>query len=244
MSYDKFSNGVSKMNFISYLRSRPALERRILAVCVYAAIAAVVVALWVVSFRDNLARIAEVPALAAPAPGGGTPTASQIETPASLDSPFGMLSQTWRRTREEFAAILAGTERTGPSGQESETPEPVRYGADATQESGNVNATEAPDSGEPTVRYLAEGARPPLVEGDPAAPAVPADSAPPPSASAAPASLAPVLAGKLAAAGAFGAESAPAAQNPAAREGGRIGFFAALAAVLSAAVRSLAGFLR
>ena len=228
------------LNLVSYLRSRPALERRILAVCVYASIAAVIVALWVVSFRDNLARITEAPALAAPAPNGEA-------APTRLSSPFGMLSGTWRQMREELRAILPGTERIGPDDRESRIvePEPERHGADAIRESGGIRATEEHGGGEITVRYLAEETRPELAEGKPTAPAKPADLAPvrlnTPSA---PALIAPILAGKLAAANALGEERAPATENPAAYEGGRIGFFAAFAGILSAALRSLAGFFR
>lgn len=214
---------------ISNLRSRSAFERRILAVCAYAAIAAVIIALWVVSFRDNIARIPEILGQRQASP----------DAPAlpSLLSPFETLSQTSRQVRERFAEVLAGAERIGRGGEEPKTANP---------ESSNAALPEAlPGEAEITVRYAtggdaaARGASGLTSSTGEAALGSSIDTSPA-SPTAKPDSVAPIVAGRLASADLSG-ERPRTTGDPLARPSNRLGFFSALAGVLSAIVRSFAG---
>lgn len=227
------------MRFISYLRSRPVHERRILAIAAYAAIAAVIIAAWIVSFRNNLARIPEV---AAPAP--GVP-ASAPPPPAanSLKTPFQTLSETWRRGIEQFKEVAATFERIGRGEEESRITNQKSRGADtpeaAIAEEGVTvrilaGGDSAPDGSPPDGPPLAKETPAPVREtggrtaaGQPGPPSVAerlaqiGNSAPP---------------GDERGAGALPGGESPAVERPA--------FFAAFKGVLSSIVRSFASFVR
>ncbi len=231
------------MNLISYLRSRPMHERRILAIAAYAAIAAVIVAVWVVSFRNNLTRIPDVGEPATLAPAGEPPPPAA----RSLRTPFQSLSETWRQTIEQLKTGLAALE-------------PLGFGE---EKPGQTDAPEAPIAAEGiTVRVIggegaARGGAPPagrpLVNETPK-PVTAIQKNPP-----APRSLAdghrtagqpnaPTVAENLAQIGNTTlpgderrAEALPRGGTPA---GERPGFFAALEGVLAAIVRSFAGLVR
>ena len=220
------------MNLISYLRSRPMHERRILAIAAYAAIAAVVVAVWVVSFRNNLARIPDVgePTMAAPA-GEPPPPAAH-----SLRTPFQSLSETWRQTIQQLKMGLAALE---PLGRGEEKP-------------GKTDAPEALNTEEGiTVRVLvgedaAPGSTPPA--GQPLVNETPEPIPRIDGHITAGQPNAPTVAENLAKIGNAtppgGERQAGAVPRGGSAPGERPGFFAALAGVLAAIVRSFAGLAR
>lgn len=231
------------MNLISYLRSRPMHERRILAIAAYTAIAAVVVAVWVVSFRNNLARIPDVGEPTTVAPAGEPPSPAAH----SLRTPFQSLSETWRQTIEQLKTGLAAGERLGRGEEKpgkTDAPEAlnteegitvrVLAGEDAAllgaPPAGRplVNETPKPvteiQKNPPTHEPIADGH---ITAGQPNAPTVAENLA--------------QIANATPPGGELQAEALPREGTPA---GERPGFFAALEGVLAAIVRSFAGLTR
>lgn len=223
------------MNVISNLRSRPASERWILAVAAYAAIAAVVIALWVVSFRDNIARISGVT--------GESQASPDSSALPPLLSPFETLSQTSRQARERFAEVLAGAERIGRGGEESKTAYPESEnaalpGALSSEAEITVRYATGEDTAAPTEALPAAGR---LGEGGVAFGSSIDTS--PTSPTARPDPVAAWVAGRLAAADLSG-EIPRTIEDPLTRRNNRLGFFSALASVLSAIAHSFAGLVQ
>lgn len=231
------------MTLIANLRSRPAFERWVLAVCAYAAIAAVIIALWVVSFRDNITRIPEI---------SGQRQASP-DAPALplLLSPFETLSQTSRQVRERFAEVLAGAERIGRGEEEpkealpSEAEITVRYatGGDTAARGAPADLpAKAPPAGR--AGLASAGALPAAGRlGEGGAAVGPPAGTPPANLTAKPKSVAPLVAGRLTTADLSG-ERPRTIEDPLARPSNRLGFFSALASVLAAIVHSFTGLVR
>lgn len=117
---------------LSSLRGRPAHERRILAIATYAASAAVILALWTVSFRALLSpELPQEPEALGPR---ASREATQTPPPPELTSPFGTIRGSLRAAGSGIRDIAVQLRNLSASGGGSEPPAPRL--ADSPQERG------------------------------------------------------------------------------------------------------------